>query len=114
MSNQSAGTLCFIAPNLPKKARDSLRQIEQRYKSSYDRQVPLKDETLGRRDAARVVESHVEPERRDFVLHPKVMTEERRRGHVVGLGDRHVSNILMDEARGELVHIDLGIAFDQG
>jgi ataxia telangiectasia mutated family protein len=34
-------------------------------------------------------------------------------GHVVGLGDRHVSNILMDEARGELVHIDLGIAFDQ-
>ncbi|GAA5937662.1 hypothetical protein JCM1841_000247 [Sporobolomyces salmonicolor] len=35
-------------------------------------------------------------------------------GFVVGLGDRHVSNILMDEARGELVHIDFGIAFDQG
>lgn len=34
-------------------------------------------------------------------------------GHVIGLGDRHVSNILMDEVRGELVAIDLGIAFDQ-
>ncbi|GAA6044295.1 hypothetical protein JCM8097_008685, partial [Rhodosporidiobolus ruineniae] len=35
-------------------------------------------------------------------------------GHLVGLGDRHVSNILMDDARGELVHIDFGVAFDQG
>ncbi|GAA5832573.1 hypothetical protein JCM11251_001373 [Rhodosporidiobolus azoricus] len=35
-------------------------------------------------------------------------------GYIVGLGDRHVSNILMDETRGELVHIDFGIAFDQG
>ncbi len=35
-------------------------------------------------------------------------------GHVVGLGDRHVSNILIDEVKGELVPIDLGIAFEQG
>ncbi|KAF9240715.1 hypothetical protein BU15DRAFT_87599 [Melanogaster broomeanus] len=35
-------------------------------------------------------------------------------GHVLGLGDRHVSNILMDNGSGEVVHIDLGIAFDQG
>ncbi|KAG9313005.1 hypothetical protein JVU11DRAFT_6444 [Chiua virens] len=35
-------------------------------------------------------------------------------GHVLGLGDRHVSNILMDNGTGEVVHIDLGIAFDQG
>ena len=35
-------------------------------------------------------------------------------GHVLGLGDRHVSNILLDKASGELVHIDFGIAFDQG
>lgn len=34
-------------------------------------------------------------------------------GHVLGLGDRHVSNILMDNGTGEVVHIDLGIAFDQ-
>ena len=34
-------------------------------------------------------------------------------GHVLGLGDRHTSNILMDNGTGEVVHIDLGIAFDQ-
>lgn len=34
-------------------------------------------------------------------------------GHILGLGDRHTSNILMDTGTGELVHIDLGIAFDQ-
>lgn len=34
-------------------------------------------------------------------------------GHILGLGDRHVSNILIDRTTGELVHIDLGIAFDQ-
>ena len=34
-------------------------------------------------------------------------------GHVIGLGDRHLSNILMDEKLGEVVHIDLGIAFEQ-
>ncbi|GAA5930447.1 DNA-binding protein kinase TEL1 [Sporobolomyces koalae] len=35
-------------------------------------------------------------------------------GYILGLGDRHVSNILMDESTGELVHIDFGIAFEQG
>jgi ataxia telangiectasia mutated family protein len=34
-------------------------------------------------------------------------------GHVLGLGDRHLSNILLDAVTGEVVHIDLGIAFDQ-
>lgn len=35
-------------------------------------------------------------------------------GHVLGLGDRHGNNILLDEKTGEVVHIDLGIAFEQG
>ncbi|KAF7309769.1 Serine/threonine-protein kinase Tel1 [Mycena indigotica] len=35
-------------------------------------------------------------------------------GHVLGLGDRHTSNILLDASTGEVVHIDLGIAFEQG
>ncbi|KAJ1024768.1 hypothetical protein NDA16_002808 [Ustilago loliicola] len=35
-------------------------------------------------------------------------------GHTLGLGDRHVSNILLDNKSGELVHIDFGVAFDQG
>ena len=34
-------------------------------------------------------------------------------GHILGLGDRHTSNILLDNRTGEVVHIDLGIAFDQ-
>jgi ataxia telangiectasia mutated family protein len=34
-------------------------------------------------------------------------------GHVLGLGDRHISNILLDNVSGEVVHIDLGIAFEQ-
>lgn len=34
-------------------------------------------------------------------------------GHILGLGDRHLSNILMDNNNGEVVHIDLGIAFEQ-
>lgn len=29
-------------------------------------------------------------------------------GYIVGLGDRHIQNILIDEETAELVHIDLG------
>jgi len=35
-------------------------------------------------------------------------------GHILGLGDRHISNLLLDARTGEMIHIDLGIAFDQG
>ncbi|KAJ1675158.1 hypothetical protein EV182_001817, partial [Spiromyces aspiralis] len=35
-------------------------------------------------------------------------------GWVLGIGDRHSHNILLDEITGEVIHIDLGIAFDQG
>ncbi|KAG5487143.1 hypothetical protein CUR178_08155 [Leishmania enriettii] len=34
-------------------------------------------------------------------------------GYVVGLGDRHINNILLHTKTAEVVHIDLGIAFDQ-
>ncbi|XP_034724062.1 serine-protein kinase ATM [Etheostoma cragini] len=34
--------------------------------------------------------------------------------YIVGLGDRHIQNILVDEQTAELVHIDLGVAFEQG
>jgi ataxia telangiectasia mutated family protein len=35
-------------------------------------------------------------------------------GYVIGLGDRHSHNILIDKSTAELVHIDLGVAFEQG
>ncbi|XP_071438661.1 serine-protein kinase ATM-like [Hetaerina americana] len=35
-------------------------------------------------------------------------------GYVLGLGDRHVQNILIDESTAEVLHVDLGIAFEQG
>ena len=33
--------------------------------------------------------------------------------YLVGLGDRHIQNILLDKKAAELIHIDLGVAFDQ-
>ncbi|KAJ2769955.1 Serine/threonine-protein kinase tel1, partial [Coemansia nantahalensis] len=35
-------------------------------------------------------------------------------GWVLGVGDRHLHNILVDQTTAEVVHIDLGIAFDLG
>lgn len=32
-------------------------------------------------------------------------------GYILGIGDRHVSNILIDETTAELVHIDFGKVF---
>jgi ataxia telangiectasia mutated family protein len=35
-------------------------------------------------------------------------------GWILGLGDRHCHNILLDEKSGEAIHIDLGVAFEAG
>ncbi|XP_026737951.1 serine-protein kinase ATM isoform X2 [Trichoplusia ni] len=35
-------------------------------------------------------------------------------GYILGLGDRHMYNILIDKKTAEVIHIDLGIAFEQG
>ncbi|KAL4452130.1 hypothetical protein ABPG75_007792 [Micractinium tetrahymenae] len=35
-------------------------------------------------------------------------------GHIIGLGDRHLQNVLLDTRTADAVHIDLGIAFEQG
>lgn len=34
-------------------------------------------------------------------------------GYIIGLGDRHGGNILMSNSTAEVVHIDLGVAFEQ-
>ncbi|CAN6303617.1 unnamed protein product [Urochloa humidicola] len=35
-------------------------------------------------------------------------------GHMLGLGDRHLDNILMDFSNGDVVHIDYNVCFDKG
>ena len=35
-------------------------------------------------------------------------------GYILGLGDRHIQNILIDTKTAEMIHIDLGVAFEQG
>lgn len=35
-------------------------------------------------------------------------------GWIIGLGDRHLSNILLDKKSAEVIHIDFGIAFEMG
>ncbi|CAN8270818.1 unnamed protein product [Cochlearia groenlandica] len=35
-------------------------------------------------------------------------------GHMLGLGDRHLDNILMDFSSGDVVHIDYNVCFDKG
>lgn len=35
-------------------------------------------------------------------------------GHILGIGDRHLGNILIDQGSGEVVHIDFGFVFEQG
>jgi serine/threonine-protein kinase ATR len=34
-------------------------------------------------------------------------------GHIVGLGDRHGENILIDAASGDVVHVDFSCLFDK-
>ena len=35
-------------------------------------------------------------------------------GWLIGLGDRHIGNILLDFRTGELVHIDFNVCFEKG
>lgn len=35
-------------------------------------------------------------------------------GHILGLGDRHLDNILIDFCTGDILHIDYNVCFDKG
>jgi serine-protein kinase ATM len=49
-----------------------------------------------------------------FVLSTQSVAVSSVVGHVLGIGDRHCSNILIHKRTGEVVHIDFGIVFEQG
>ncbi|BGP25635.1 hypothetical protein Rt10032_c06g2946 [Rhodotorula toruloides] len=112
-----------MAPGLPKQAREMLRLIEAKHKGRHDQRDADKTE------AFKKILVKMPPLMRFLFWQrhkvPSLWFDMRLNysrsaattsiiGHIVGLGDRHVSNILMDVSKGELVHIDLGIAFDQG
>jgi ataxia telangiectasia mutated family protein len=35
-------------------------------------------------------------------------------GYVLGIGDRHTHNILVDNSTADVIHIDFGMVFEQG
>lgn len=35
-------------------------------------------------------------------------------GYIIGLGDRHLDNVLIDMTSGEVVHIDYNVCFEKG
>ncbi|XP_026809071.1 serine-protein kinase ATM isoform X1 [Rhopalosiphum maidis] len=51
-------------------------------------------------------------ERRQAFIHSVATTS--MIGYILGLGDRHFNNILIDNNTAELIHIDFGVAFEQG
>ncbi|XP_056641369.1 serine-protein kinase ATM isoform X1 [Diorhabda sublineata] len=51
-------------------------------------------------------------ERRRAFIHSVATTS--MCGYILGIGDRHTSNILIDKTTAEVIHIDFGIAFEQG
>uniref|UniRef100_A0A2H8TWI9 non-specific serine/threonine protein kinase n=2 Tax=Melanaphis sacchari TaxID=742174 RepID=A0A2H8TWI9_9HEMI len=51
-------------------------------------------------------------ERRQAFIHSVATTS--MIGYILGLGDRHFHNILIDNNTAEFIHIDFGVAFEQG
>ncbi|KAI8065122.1 hypothetical protein BC940DRAFT_87789 [Gongronella butleri] len=35
-------------------------------------------------------------------------------GYIIGLGDRHLDNVLLDDTTGDLIHIDYNVCFEKG
>ena len=108
------------------------RYHPQDYKNNYARGKILEAQdhsTETRMKQYRKVCEHVQPVLRHFFFErfsdPDEWFERRTAytrttatismvGYMLGLGDRHCQNIMLDEKTGEVVHIDLGVAFEAG
>ncbi|GAA5978039.1 hypothetical protein JCM11641_006607 [Rhodosporidiobolus odoratus] len=112
-----------MAPGIARKARELLGEVERKHRNRPETREPEKQQVFKKlmKDFPPLLrylfwQKHKVPSLWfDMRLnYSRSVATTSIIGNIVGLGDRHVSNILMDEATGELVHIDFGIAFDQG
>lgn len=127
-----AGLLEFVANSIP--LHDILCTLHKNDEMSFDqarkamRAVQTKSNEERLRAYSKIADM-IQPQFRNFFfssfLNPEDWLNARTTyikgvvtssivGYVLGLGDRHLNNILIDRATGEPIHIDLGVAFDQG
>ncbi|XP_063934034.1 serine-protein kinase ATM-like isoform X2 [Zophobas morio] len=141
--NQNCGVMEYVQNTIPLgeylvgttiKTPESPMSAHERYHpndwlSSECRERMKKSEVVSQLETYRLITEHFKPVFRHFFyenyLQPSVWFHKRLAytrsvaawsmiGYVLGLGDRHIQNILIDCETAELVHIDFGIAFDQG
>lgn len=124
------GYLLGHAPNLAEAAHMRLHPHEFTPRRCMDIMVGVKGATPAEKLAKfRLVSDNFSPVLRYFFLEHFPAAQEwllRRTayvrsvavnsmvGFVVGIGDRHCQNIMLDRRSGECVHIDFGITFEQG
>ncbi|SMQ47613.1 unnamed protein product [Zymoseptoria tritici ST99CH_3D7] len=133
--SNTTGVIEFVANSVP--LMDYLRPAHQRYHPNDYKENKAREIINNAKDSAqshrigeyRRVCEHMHPVLRHFFLerfdNPDEWFSKRTAytrttasvsilGHIIGLGDRHCSNILLDEVTGEVVHIDLGVSFEAG
>jgi ataxia telangiectasia mutated family protein len=102
----------------PQKFRDEMKEIQSRDHTAH---AQLIHKFLQNQKSFKPVMRHFFTEMRNDPVGWHTMRLKYARsvavgsmvGHLVGLGDRHCSNIMINTKTGEILHIDLGIAFDQ-
>lgn len=87
--------------DIPKeKLVAALNQLEE----EFDLKDPIRKEFIS-------FESHSYPKQRQFC---ETFAISSIIGYILGLGDRHLQNILIDENTCGIIHIDFGICFEKG